>query len=160
MHGPTVVPAYLQEGEVLVLVNLHSQDRVARGLSQPPQAHLGIEEVHHGLLQREQETGRGGEGRWREEGKGERGRHRGFGYKGRGIGREKVGGEGTVEHGWEHRDQQQGQTQEGHERKGRRPQQRRPGDRWEVWKKVRKHRKKKKHGTEQGDRTHEKRNIP
>lgn len=50
---PTVHPAHLQESKVLVLVNLHSQDGVARGLGQPPKAHLGVEEIHHGLLQRE-----------------------------------------------------------------------------------------------------------
>lgn len=50
---PTMQPAHLQESKVLVLVNLHSQDGVARSLGQTPKAHLGVEEIHHGLLQRE-----------------------------------------------------------------------------------------------------------
>lgn len=41
----------LQEGEVLVLVDLHRQDRVAQGLGESGQAHLRVEELRHGLLQ-------------------------------------------------------------------------------------------------------------
>lgn len=42
----------LKEGKVLILVDLHCKDRVPRGLSKTTQTHLGIEEVHHGLLHR------------------------------------------------------------------------------------------------------------
>lgn len=42
----------LEEGKVLVLVDLHSKNWVPGGLSEATQAHLGIEEVHHRLLHR------------------------------------------------------------------------------------------------------------
>lgn len=43
---------HLQEGKVLVLVDLDGQDRVAGGLGQARQAHLRVEELGHGLLRR------------------------------------------------------------------------------------------------------------
>lgn len=42
----------LEEGKILILVDLHCKDRVSRGLSKTTQTHLGIEEVHHRLLHR------------------------------------------------------------------------------------------------------------
>lgn len=46
--------SHLKEGKILILVDLYCKDRVSRGLSKTTQTHLGIEEVHHGLLQRGQ----------------------------------------------------------------------------------------------------------
>lgn len=48
----TQVPGpHLKEGKVLILVDLNCKNRVPRRLSETTQTHLGIEEVHHGLLQ-------------------------------------------------------------------------------------------------------------
>lgn len=56
----TQVPGpHLKEGKVLILVDLNCKNRVPRRLSETTQTHLGIEEVHHGLLQT---TDKGGEG--------------------------------------------------------------------------------------------------
>lgn len=48
--GIRITRSNLKEGKILVLVDLHSKDRVSGGLSETTQAHLGIEEVHHRLL--------------------------------------------------------------------------------------------------------------
>lgn len=42
--------SHLKKGKILILVYLYCKDRVSRGLSKTTQTHLGIEEVHHGLL--------------------------------------------------------------------------------------------------------------
>lgn len=50
--GIGITRSNLKEGKILVLVDLHSKDRVSGGLSETTQTHLGIEEVHHRLLRR------------------------------------------------------------------------------------------------------------
>lgn len=45
-----VIRPYLQEGKVLILVDLYCEHRIPRGLSQTPQAHLSIKKVHHRFL--------------------------------------------------------------------------------------------------------------
>lgn len=44
--------SHLKEGKILILVYLYCKNRVSRGLSKTTQTHLGIKEVHHGLLNR------------------------------------------------------------------------------------------------------------
>lgn len=46
------VLSHFKEGKIFILVDLYCKDRVSRGLSKTTQTHLGIEEVHHGLLHR------------------------------------------------------------------------------------------------------------
>lgn len=55
----------LEEGKVLVLVDLHSKNWVPRGLSEAAQTHLGIKEVHHRLLHRRDWTEVNGISHWR-----------------------------------------------------------------------------------------------
>lgn len=49
-NSPQIRAGHLEEGEVLVLVDLHGQDGVPGGLGEPPQPHLGVEEIHHRFL--------------------------------------------------------------------------------------------------------------
>lgn len=48
--------SHLKKGKILILVDLYCKDRVSRGLSKTTQTHLGIEEVHHGLLHNREEN--------------------------------------------------------------------------------------------------------
>lgn len=46
----------LKKGKIFILVYLNCKNRVPRGLSKTTQTHLGIEEVHHGLLHKEKQN--------------------------------------------------------------------------------------------------------
>lgn len=47
----------LEESKVFILVNLHSENRVARGLRKACEPHLSVEELGHGLLRRKKTDG-------------------------------------------------------------------------------------------------------